>query len=236
MAVEATGAPAGAPAEEPLPPLWLTLPEGFTALDLDEDLGDRMARAAEDLDALYPDTLPEQKLSAVIAAETALQAQLRDGVVHVSSCLVRASDGEPVHGMFTVFVRPQELGVPGGYPARTAEELAEAWPDADVGVVELPAGRAALAARDLAVPVPGAVWGVPESTVGRVRQLELLLPHPWSPHVVAAVFTTEDLDHWDEWLPLLATALRGISFHPPRDASSDTLPPEQWDKVRKAFG
>ncbi|WP_030256133.1 MULTISPECIES: hypothetical protein [Streptomyces] len=228
MAVETPGAD--------LPPLWLTLPEGFTAVDLDEDLGDRMARAAEQLDALFPGARPEQKLSAVIAAETALQAQLREGAVHVSSCLVRAEDGEPVHGMFAVFLRPQEQGPPGSYPARVAEELAEAWPDADVGVVDLPVGRAALAARDLTVPVPGAVWGVPESTVSTVRQLELLLPHPWSPHVVAAVFTTEDLDYWDEWLPLLATAFRGISFHPPRDESRDSLPPEQWDTIRKAFG
>ncbi|MFD0397585.1 hypothetical protein ACFV84_30555 [Kitasatospora sp. NPDC059811] len=226
MAVETTG----------IPPLWLTLPAGFTPLDLDEDLGDRMARTAEGLDAAFPDARPEQKLSAVIAAETALQTQLREGAVHVSSCLVRAEDGEPIHGMLTVFVRPQDLGAPGSYPARIAEQLAEAWPDADVGVVDLPTGRAALAARDLAVPVPGAVFGVPDSTVNTVRQLELLIPHPWSPHVVAAVFTTEDLDHWDEWLPLLATAFRGISFHPPRDESADALPPDQWDNIRKAFG
>ncbi|GHF50577.1 hypothetical protein GCM10018790_30470 [Kitasatospora xanthocidica] len=218
------------------PPLWLTLPGGFTSVDPTEDLGDRMTRTAEQLDALFPDAAPEQKLSAVIAAETAFQAQLREGAVHVSGCLVRAEDGEPVHGMFTVFLRPQELGPPGSYPARVAEELAEAWPDADVGVVDLPVGRAALVARDVEVPVPGALWGVPGSTVSTVRQLELLLPHPWSPHVVAAVFTTEDLDHWDEWLPLLATAFRGISFHPPRDESADGLPAEQWDTIRKAFG
>ncbi|MDH6706127.1 hypothetical protein P3T27_002850 [Kitasatospora sp. MAA19] len=219
-----------------VPPLWLTLPAGFTTLDLDEDLGDRMARTAESLDAAFPGARPEQKLSTVIAAETALQAQLREGAVHVSSCLVRAEDGEPIHGMLTVFVRPQDLGAPGSYPARVAEQLAEAWPDADVGVVELPIGRAALAARDLSVPVPGAVFGVPESTVNTVRQLELLIPHPWSPHVVAAVFTTEDLEYWDEWLPLLATAFRGIAFHPPRNESADALPPHQWDNIRKAFG
>ncbi|MGW2376113.1 hypothetical protein [Kitasatospora sp. NPDC001683] len=224
------------PTETAIPTLWLTLPAGFTAVDLDEDLGNRMARAAESLDALFPDTLPEQKLSAVIAAETALQAQLREGAVHLSSCLVRAEDGEPIHGMLAVFVRPQELDPRGSYPDRTAEELAAAWPDADVGVVDHPLGRATLAARDLTVPVPGAVWGVPESTVSTVRQLELLIPHPWSPHVVAAVFTTEDIDHWDEWLPLLATAFRGIAFHPPRDESLDHLPPDQWDPVRKAFG
>ncbi|MFE4515065.1 hypothetical protein ACFRMQ_12855 [Kitasatospora sp. NPDC056783] len=228
MAVETTGAAA--------PPLWLDLPAGFTAIDLDEDPGDRMARAAEQLDALFPDTGAEQKLAAVIASETALQAQLREGAVHLSSCLVRAGDGEPVHGVFAVFLRPQDLGDPGGYPARVAAELAEAWPDADVGVVELPLGRAALAARELTVTTPGVVWGVAEPSVGTVRQLELLIPHPWSPHVVAAVFTTEDIGHWDEWLPLIATAYRGISLHPPRDESRDALPPEQWDKVRKAFG
>ncbi|MFG3225389.1 hypothetical protein ACGF07_11515 [Kitasatospora sp. NPDC048194] len=220
----------------PAPPLWLTLPPGFTAVDLDEDLGDRMARTASTLDSVFPDVRPEQKLGAVIAAETALQAQLREGVAHVASCLVRAEDGEPIHGMLAVFVRPEELDPRDSYPARVAEDLAEAWPDADVGVVELPVGRAALAARELAVPVPGAVRGVPEPSVSTVRQLELLIPHPWSPHVVAAVFTTEDIDYWSEWLPLLATAFRGISFHPPRDESLDDLPPEQWDNIRKAFG
>ncbi|MGW7442678.1 hypothetical protein [Kitasatospora sp. NPDC054795] len=228
MAVETPGATA--------PPLWLDLPAGFTAVDLDEDPGDRMARAAEQLDALFPDAGAEQKLAAVIASETALQAQLREGAVHVSGCLVRAGDGGPIHGVLSVFLRPQDLGAPGSYPARVAAELAEAWPDADVGVVDLPLGRAALAARELIVPVPGAVFGVPESAVGTVRQLELLIPHPWSPYVVAAVFTTEDVDHWDEWLPLVAAAYRGISFHPPRDESRDTVPPDQWDNVRKAFG
>ncbi|MER7671087.1 hypothetical protein ABTY61_21850 [Kitasatospora sp. NPDC096128] len=219
-----------------IPPLWLTLPGGFTALDLAEDLDDRTARTAAALDAAFPRTRPEQRLSAVIAAETALQAQLRAGAVHLSGCLVRAEDGEPVHGMLAVFVRPQELGPRGSYPDRAAAELAEAWPDTDVGVVDLPAGRAALAARELTVPVPGVVWGVARSTVSTVRQLELLVPHPWSPHVVAAVFTTEDVAYWSEWLPLLAAAFRGISFHPPRDASLDDLPPERWDNVRKAFG
>jgi hypothetical protein len=228
MAVEAS--------ETTVPPFWLSLPAGFTSLDLDEDPGDRMERTAEILDTVFPTAHPEQKLSVVIAAETALQAQLREGAVHVSSCLVRAEDGEPIHGMFAVFVRPQELGPRGSYPDRAAEELAEAWPDADVGVVDLPLGRAALAALELTVPVPGVVWGVPESTVSTVRQLELLIPHPWSPHVVVAVFTTEDLDYWPEWLPLLAEAFRSISFHPPRDTSLDDLPPEQWDNIRKAFG
>ncbi|MEU9078975.1 hypothetical protein ACFYUY_18780 [Kitasatospora sp. NPDC004745] len=222
--------------DEATPPLWITLPGGFTAIDLDEDPGDRMARSAERLDTLFPGVGAEQKLGAVIAAETALQAQLREGAVHVSSCLVRAVDGEPLHGVLTVFLRPEDTGPVGSYPARVAEELAELWPGADVGVVDHPAGRAALSARQVAVPVPGAVWGVTESTVSTVRQLELLLPHPWSPHVVAAVFTTEDVDHWDEWLPLLATALRGISFHPPRDESRDALPPDQWDTIRQAFG
>ncbi|MEU1290001.1 hypothetical protein [Kitasatospora sp. NPDC005856] len=228
MAVETSGATT--------PPLWLDLPAGFTTVDLDEDPGDRMARAAERLDALFPDAGAEQKLAAVIASETALQAQLREGAVHVSGCLVRASDGGPIHGVLSVFLRPQDLGEPGGYPARVAAELAEAWPDADVGVVELPLGRAALAARELTVPVPGAVWGVPESAVSTVRQLELLLPHPWSPHVVAAVFTTEDVDHWDEWLPLVAAAYRGISFYPPLDGTGGTLSPERQDTIRKAFG
>ncbi|MFE5583698.1 hypothetical protein [Kitasatospora sp. NPDC056531] len=218
------------------PSLWLSLPDGFTSVDLTEDLGDRMERMADGLDAVFADATPEQKLSLVVAAEAALQAQLREGAVHLSACVARASDGEPVLGMFTIFVRPEELGPPGSYPQRVAEQLAAAWPEADVGVLELPLGRTAVAVRDVPVPVPGAIYGVPESTVTTVRQTEFLIPHPWSPHVVAAVFTTEQVEYWEEWLSAVAAAVNGISFYPPRDAALDDLPPEQWDKIRKAFG
>ncbi|MFF2143330.1 hypothetical protein [Kitasatospora sp. NPDC058190] len=218
------------------PSLWLSLPDGFTSVDLTEDLGDRMERMADGLDAVFVDATPEQKLSLVVAAEAALQAQLREGAVHLSACVARASDGEPVLGMFTLFVRPEELGPPGSYPQRVAEQLAAAWPEADVGVLELPLGRTAVAVRDVPVPVPGAIYGVPESTATTVRQTEFLIAHPWSPHVVAAVFTTEQVEYWEEWLSAVAAAVDGISFHPPRDEARDDLPPEQWDKIRKAFG
>ncbi|MGW3042912.1 hypothetical protein ACWC9T_23350 [Kitasatospora sp. NPDC001159] len=218
------------------PSLWLSLPDGFTSVDLTEDLGDRMERMADGLDAVFADAAPEQKLSLVVAAEAALQAQLREGAVHLSACVARASDGEPVLGMFTLFVRPEELGPPGSYPQRVAEQLGAAWPEADVGVLELPLGRTAVAVRDLYVPVPGAFYGVPESTATIVRQVEFLIPHPWSPHVVAAVFTTEQVGYWEEWLPTVAAAISGISFYPPRDEALDDVPPEQWDNIRKAFG
>ncbi|MEU8924963.1 hypothetical protein AB0D10_29170 [Kitasatospora sp. NPDC048545] len=218
------------------PPLWVSLPVGFTGIDLAAEPGDRMERMAIGLDAAFSDAGPEQKLSLVVAAETALQAQLREGAVHLSVCLARASDGAPVLGMFALFVRPEELGAPGSYPRRVAEELGDAWPEADVGVLELPVGRTAVAVRDLPVPVPGTVYGVPESIVTTVRQTEFLIPHPWSPHVVAAVFTTEQVEYWEEWLPAVAAAVSGISFYPPRDEALDDLPPEQWDNIRKAFG
>ncbi|MET8626160.1 hypothetical protein ABZW30_20800 [Kitasatospora sp. NPDC004669] len=218
------------------PSLWLSLPDGFTSVDLTEDLGDRMERMADGLDAVFADATPEQKLSLVVAAEAALQAQLREGAVHLSACVARASDGEPVLGLFTLFVRPEELGPPGSYPQRVAEQLAAARPEADVGVLELTLGRTAVAVRDVPVPVPGAYYGVSESTATTVRQTEFLIPHPWSPHVVAAVFTTEQVEYWEEWLPTVAAAISGISFYPPRNEALDDLPPGQWDNIRKAFG
>ncbi|MEU8925803.1 hypothetical protein AB0D10_33550 [Kitasatospora sp. NPDC048545] len=203
-----------------VPSFWLSLPEGFTGIDLAEDPGERMGRVLDGLDVLTSAD-PEQKLGIAVAAETALQAQLREGAVHVSSCLVQAEDGSVVQGMLTFFVRSEALDPPGTYPQRAAEQLARAWPDADVAVIDFPLGRAVVTVRDLAVPVPGAAYGLPGSGVTTVRQLEVLLAHPWSPHVLAAVFTTEHLDHWEGWLTLVGTAINGISFYPPRNEAPD---------------
>lgn len=222
--------------QAPGPSLWLALPAGFIRIDLDEDPGDRMERMAAGLHALFPNALPEQKLSLVLAGETALQSHLREGAVHVSSCLYVAGDGEPIQGTFALFVRPEEIGDLATYPQRAAEQLAAAWPEAEAGVLGLPYGRAAVATRDKAVPVPGAIYGVAEDTATVVRQIELLIPHPSGRHVVAAVFSTEHLEHWSEWLPIVATAMDGISFLPPATDPADEGSSEQWTSVRRAFG
>ncbi|WP_031078306.1 hypothetical protein [Streptomyces sp. NRRL WC-3742] len=218
------------------PPLWFSLPEGFTPVDLEQDPADRVDLVANGVEAAFGAARPDQKLGLVIAAETALQAQLREGAVHLSLCLGRTSDGTVVQGMFAVFVRPEDLGAPGSYPRRAAAQLAEAWPEADVGVLELPIGRTVVAVRNVPVPVPAAVYGTSEPLVSTVRQAEFLIPHPWTSHVIAAVFTTEHVEYWDEWVPTIAGAVRGISFYAPRDETVDDQPPEQWDRIRKAFG
>ncbi|MFJ9697934.1 hypothetical protein [Kitasatospora sp. NPDC101183] len=218
------------------PRLWLSLPEGFTTIDLEQDPADRTDLIANGVEAAFAAARPDEKLGLVVAAETALQAQLREGVVHLSLCLGRATDGAVVHGMFSVFVRPEDLGAPGSYPRRAAARLAEAWPEAGVGVLELPIGRTVVAVRDLPAPVPESVCRTAEPFAPTVRQAEFLVPHPWSPHVVAAVFTTEQVEYWDEWVSAIVAAVNGISFHPPRDTTADDLPPEQWDRIRKAFG
>ncbi|MEU4300351.1 hypothetical protein [Kitasatospora aureofaciens] len=217
------------------PSFWLTLPDGFTAVDLAEDPGDRMCRIVDGLDALT-DVSPEQKLSIAVAAESALQAQLREGAVHVSNCLVPTDGGTIAQGVLSLFLRQEALEPRGTYPQRAAEQLTAAWPDAEIAVLDFTPGRAAVVARDLTVPVSGAVYGLPGSGAVTVRQLEVLIPHPWSPHVLAAVFTTRNLDHWEGWLPVVGAAIDGISFYPPRSDSRDDLPPDQWDTIRKAFG
>ncbi|MFH9350230.1 hypothetical protein [Kitasatospora sp. NPDC017646] len=217
------------------PSFWLSLPDGFTAIDLSEDPGDRMCRIVDGLHALA-DVSAEQKLGITIAAESALQAQLREGAVHVSNCLVPTDEGTIAQGVLALFLRQEELEPRGTYPQRAAQQLTAAWPDAEVAVLDFTPGRAAVVARDLSVPVPGALHGPPGSGAMTVRQLEVLIPHPWSPHVLAAVFTTRNLDHWEGWLPVVGAAIGGISFYPPRNEALDDRPPEQWDNIRKAFG
>ncbi|WP_416874227.1 hypothetical protein [Kitasatospora sp. SC0581] len=218
-----------------MPSFWLSLPEGFTDIDLAEDAGDRMSRIVDGLDGLT-DAGPEQKLGIAVSAELALQAQLREGAVHVSNCLVQTEEGEIVQGVFSLYLREQEQGAPGGYPQRVARELATAWPDADIEVLDFPLGRAAVTVRDLAVPVSGTAYGLPGSGVTTVRQLEALFAHPWSPHVLAVVFSTQHLDYWDGWSVLVGAAISGISFYPPLNETSNALPPERQDNIRKAFG
>ncbi|MDH6142607.1 hypothetical protein P3T35_004635 [Kitasatospora sp. GP30] len=221
------------------PAVWFEAPVGFTELPLDIDPGNRTTLILEGLDALYPQVPVEQKLSATLSAEAGLRAQLAQGLRYAASCLYRASDGRVIHGLFQLSVRATATGEPLTFAQRGAPRLAAARPHAEVGVLGLPCGRVLVATEDHMVRVPGTTFGVAEDSVVTLRQLEALLAHPDGRHLVAVVFSTGDLDYWEEWLPVLANALSGLSFYPPQ---ADGPPPPGTtgdmgiDRIRQAFG
>ncbi|TQF02850.1 glycosyltransferase family 1 protein [Kitasatospora acidiphila] len=128
---------------------------------------------------------------------------------------------------------PVAGGEPLTFAQRNAEPLAQARPQAEVGVLGLPCGRALVTTEDSTVPVPGRTFGIAEDSTATVRQLQALLAHPDARHLVAAAFSTEDLEYWEQWLPIVAAALTGLSFYPP---PQQTVGGGASDRIREAFG
>ncbi|MEY9947599.1 hypothetical protein [Kitasatospora sp. GAS1066B] len=217
----------------PAPTLWFEAPIGFTELPLDADPAERTTQVLEGLDAFYPQATAEQKLSAALSGEAGLREQLAQGLVYGASCRYHAEDGRAIHGLFQLYVRAEAVGEPLTFAQRNAGPLAAAHPQAEVGVLGLPCGRALVTTEDSVVPVPGRTFGIAEDGTATVRQIQALLAHPGAQHLVAAVFSTEDLGYWEEWLPLVASALSGLSFYPPQEQA---VGGGVSDRIREAFG
>ncbi|GAA1972882.1 hypothetical protein [Kitasatospora viridis] len=222
------------PADGPGPSLWFDAPIGFTELPLDADPEDRTVRVLDGLDAFYPQATAEQKLSAALSAEAGLRAQLAQGLCYAADCRYLAEDGQVILGTFQLFARPEPVGEPLTFAQRNARQLAAQRPDAEVGVLGLPCGRALVATEDRVVPVPAGTYGTERHGTATIRQLEVLLAHPDASHLLVLVFGTEHVAYWEEWLPVLAQALGGLSFYPPAAGGPGATP--AGDRIRAAFG
>ncbi len=197
------------------PAIWFEPPIGFVETPLDGTLEERFDLMADVFERQFPDVPLEQRLLTAANAELMLQAQFAQGLAHLSNCLYRAGDGTVLHAVFSIFVMPLDTGSPLTFADRRAGELAAARPRAEVGVLHLPYGRAIVATEDRVVPLPGALYGLAQDGESLVRQIEVMIPHPVGGHLVLIVLSTEYLDHWEDLVPVLGTALEAVSFFAP---------------------
>ena len=206
------------------PDFWFELPPGFMEFDLAEDPETRMLRMADVTVSLFADATPEQRFSLVVSGEYLLRTMIAAGAEHVSSCLLRMPDGEPSQGTLCVLVERPDAGPQSqdrqGSARRTAAQWRDLYPDAEVGLVMLPYGICALCIREQDLRIPGALFGVGDPVPATVRQVQFCVPLRTGPGSVLFVFTTEDIDHWTEYLDLLSGIMKSISADEPSYAES----------------
>ncbi|MFI9599599.1 hypothetical protein ACIHCX_06885 [Streptomyces sp. NPDC052043] len=199
--------------------LWFTLPPGFLEFDLNEDSEARMMKMADATDLLFATATPEQKFSLVVSGEYFLQAMVSAGAEHVSSCLLRMSDGELSQCILCVLVERPMAGPENqdrqGTAKRTAVQWREMFPDAEVGLVMLPYGPSALCIRDQDLLVPGAFFGLDDPVPATVRQAQFCVPLKTGPGSALFVFTTQDVEHWTEYLNVLSGIMKSVSVDEP---------------------
>jgi hypothetical protein len=199
--------------------LWFELPPGFMEFDLAEDPEARMLRMADATDAIFVTATQEQKFSLVVSGEYILHTMIAAGAEHVSSCLLRMSDGELSQGTLCVLVERPDVGLENqdrqGSARRTAVQWRDLYPDAEVGLVMLPYGITALCIRDQDLQIPGVLFGLEESIPATIRQVQWCVPLKSGPGSALFVFMTEDIGHWSEYLDVLSDIMKSVSADEP---------------------
>ncbi|WP_419996907.1 hypothetical protein [Streptomyces boninensis] len=202
-----------------IPDLWFNLPPGFLQFDLEEDAEARMLRMADVASSIYPSATPDQHLSLVVSGEYILQTMIAAGAEHVSSCLLRMPGDKLSQGTLCVLIERPDTGPlrqnRQDAAERTARQWRELYPEADVGLVMLPYGISALCMYEQALQIPGALFGLDEPRSTTVRQAQFCLPLKTGPGSALFVFTTEDTEHWDDYLEVLAGIMKSVSAEEP---------------------
>ncbi|MGW0731937.1 hypothetical protein [Streptomyces sp. NPDC002851] len=191
--------------------------------DLDEDPEARILRMADVADSLFATATQEQKFSLVVSSEYILQAMIEAGAEHVSSCLLRMPGDQLSQGTLCVIIERPESDLQSqdrqGSAKRTATQWRSLYPDAEVGLVMLPYGISALCIREQELQIPGGLFGLDEPIPTTVRQAQFCVPLKTGPGSALFVFTTEDLEHWDDYLEVLGGIMKSISVEEPQDGN-----------------
>jgi len=200
---------------EDVPDFWFELPPGFMEFDLAEEPEARALRMTEAIDGIFASATAEQKLSLIASGEYILQTMIAAGAEHVSSCLLRMSDGELSQGTLCVLVERPDTGPQvqdrKGAARRTAVQWRSLFPDAEIGLVMLPYGIAALCIREQELRIPGVLFGQENAISATVRQAQFCVPAKTGPGSVLFVFMTEDVGHWPEYLEVLSGIMKSVS-------------------------
>ncbi|SCK48152.1 hypothetical protein H180DRAFT_04300 [Streptomyces sp. WMMB 322] len=222
-------------------PVWFTLPEGFTEIALDAKPEDRAAQLGETLHHLYPSAPVFEKLTAVAATEIMIQELLAQGAISISTFMYKRADGELCSGMLSAFATEQNVQPISSFGERLLGELTSTADDLECGIIKLAIGPVVLASRDTQTPDFASLLGdeAQDQTVSTQRQLEAYLPFPHGRSVLQLLFTTTDVEAWEDLLPVFAEVLNGVSFNPPKknvDSPENEPRAAVSDWARKEFG
>ncbi|RZQ62748.1 hypothetical protein [Amycolatopsis suaedae] len=193
-------------------PLWFTVPNQFTEIDLTEPIGQRMRRINEQAGVL-PGTDVSQRANAVFAQEALLGQLARAGAVYAAHCIAR-SEHEPhriVTGLFTVLVQ-EPPGLSEQSMATIARGLHEPGEPSETLLLDYPAGQAIVHGEQRLVTFNGGTQSM--------RQAQVIFRLPDLQRLAIFSMSTSDIDDWEDFAGILDGIARSVSFTPPSDPNS----------------
>ncbi|ARF55624.1 hypothetical protein [Streptomyces gilvosporeus] len=197
-------------------PLWFTLPEGFHPVDLSSDAERRMEAHYNQLEQTFPSVTPEQLVAAVLSYEAIVGEIAEEGLVHLSSFMLRTEDDTFLSGLCQISVVDRAPGDANLYPRKALETHPDSSRGLQKGIVELPAGVAAVVVSAQEAPLPGAFFGVEDDSVSQVLSATFQIAFPHLPQAAIVNMSTENLEAQEEFLELATLVAAGISFTAPQ--------------------
>ncbi|MFJ9615314.1 hypothetical protein [Streptomyces noursei] len=195
-------------------PLSFSVPEDFRDIDLTVSAEANTNKLIEELTGLARRPSDEEIAHAVLVQQSMYEMLTAAGAVYAGILLAGPSEDEPDGRlsslMMTVTARPSELS-----NDQTVHQLARTmgaiYPEAEVGVVQLPTGPAVLLTEDSKVERPVNLLGDGgDPTI--VRQLHVFVPIPERTAMADFSIATENLAEWDDYVDLLGQVCRTLTF------------------------
>ncbi|MEU6964276.1 hypothetical protein [Streptomyces chrestomyceticus] len=195
-------------------PIGFEVPTAFTDIDFKKTAKENTDELIERLGMVDPRPSDVQMGHAILAQQTMYELLSAAGAVYAGTLLYGPTKDKPDEklssAILTVTARPSELS-----NERTVHRLARTmgaiYPDAEVGVVRLKTGPAVLLTEERKVEKPVNLLtdgGGP--TV--VRQLHTFVPIPGRLAMADFAIATENLEHWQSCVEILAEVCRTITF------------------------
>ncbi|MFJ8165531.1 hypothetical protein ACIRBY_32090 [Streptomyces sp. NPDC096136] len=195
-------------------PISFEVPTAFTDIDFKLSAEANTDKLIKQLSTVDPRPSDTEMAHAVLAQQTMYELLSAAGAVYAGTLLYGPTEEEPKERLssviLTVTARPAELSNEQTVH-RLARTMGAIYPEAEVGVVVLESGPAVLLTEERKVERPVnllAEGGGP--TI--VRQLHAFVPIPGRLAMADFAIATENLDHWDSCVEILAEVCRTITF------------------------
>ncbi|MEV0704139.1 hypothetical protein AB0I53_40335 [Saccharopolyspora sp. NPDC050389] len=197
-------------------PLWFSVPEQFHHIDLTEAPEERIKRTYDALTAVLRSATAEQRLDMVVRQETMLSQLISQGAIYVGNCIARSDAPRSKISIAQLSITMKEARLPARRPLSVlANALREPGRAREVRVLEYPAGEALAVGEEVRLKLPAPLRGTATNT-HRVRQAQVIFPHPDGRHLVSLALSTEHVDDWPQFLGILGKVAKSISFTEPQ--------------------
>ncbi|MEU1075961.1 MULTISPECIES: hypothetical protein [unclassified Streptomyces] len=195
-------------------PLSFSVPEMFRDIDFTVTAETQTDRLITDLTSLDPLPTDDEIAHAIVSQQAMYEMLAAAGAVYAGILLSGPTEDEPEKPLssmlLSVTARPSELSNEDTVH-RLARTMGAIYPDAEVGVVMLPAGPAVLLTEESEVPRPVNLLNAGGGPTV-VRQLHVFVPVPGRLAMADFAIATENIAEWDACVEIIGQVCKTITF------------------------